>query len=367
MPRSDPHSDCPRCLGESHIRDSCKICRSFKPRTKKERDIRLWALLMESALAPTRCAEQNRHRVPCLRCAAISRHLLVASTAPHRKNKGRLRHFIGIERRKRERLDPRWAALILPRAPELRLMSSGAARSRRHRPLRTPSTPEAFQAARDIMTLQVPGVPLGPRSRGKPPLGSRQSTPTRRRSRSRDRSRDRSPLSVQSRHSPQPPLSLPVSLSGKVPSDQSSRHRSTRSRELRHSRHRCCRCSRSSRSYRSRSSSLSSRHRAHNSRRGSLAPHHRRPRRRSVSRSSSSRRYRSSTSESQSRDKRRRRHRRSYHSHGTDRSTFTPTVGYTRATTFQPDQLVPPVPQQGQCQGAPWQGQWCQWTPWPPG
>ncbi|KAM7163698.1 uncharacterized protein RBU57_007879 isoform 2-T2 [Macrochelys suwanniensis] len=166
-----------------------------------------------------------------------------------------------------------------------------------------------------------------------------------------------------------------VRLSGKVPSDQSSGHRSRLSRESRHSRHRHRRRFQSSRSYRSRSrhgrrhsrsSSRSSRHREEDSRKRSPTPHRRGHRRRSISRSSSSRRYRTSSSESRSRGRRHRR-RRSYRSHGTDRTAFTPAVSHSRASAFQPDQLVPPVPQQGQWQGVPWQGQWCQWTPWPPG
>ncbi|EMP35291.1 Ankyrin repeat and IBR domain-containing protein 1 [Chelonia mydas] len=45
--------------GETYLSDRCKICRSFKPGTKKERDIQLRAILMESALTPTplRCSE----------------------------------------------------------------------------------------------------------------------------------------------------------------------------------------------------------------------------------------------------------------------------------------------------------------------
>ncbi|EMP34475.1 Voltage-dependent R-type calcium channel subunit alpha-1E [Chelonia mydas] len=49
-PIGDPHNRCLLCLGEGHISGKCKICKSFKPRTKKESDIHLKALLMESAL-----------------------------------------------------------------------------------------------------------------------------------------------------------------------------------------------------------------------------------------------------------------------------------------------------------------------------
>ncbi|XP_026511536.1 coagulation factor XIII B chain [Terrapene carolina triunguis] len=60
--------------------------------------------------------------------------------------------------------------------------------------------PETLQVAGDIMSMPVPGVPpmLAPCSRGKPPLGSPQSPPTRYRSQSRHRSRRRSPLSDRS-------------------------------------------------------------------------------------------------------------------------------------------------------------------------
>lgn len=52
MPRGEPHDSCLKCLGEAHQTDKCKICRSFHPRTKKERDFRLKLLLMKSALRP---------------------------------------------------------------------------------------------------------------------------------------------------------------------------------------------------------------------------------------------------------------------------------------------------------------------------
>ncbi|EMP34772.1 Casein kinase I isoform gamma-3 [Chelonia mydas] len=51
MAVSDPYRSCLRCLGETHIRDKCCICKSFKPRIRKEQDIRIRALLRESALA----------------------------------------------------------------------------------------------------------------------------------------------------------------------------------------------------------------------------------------------------------------------------------------------------------------------------
>ncbi|EMP25118.1 Amidophosphoribosyltransferase [Chelonia mydas] len=41
-----------QCLGESHEAEKCRICKSFRPRTKKERDFCLRQLLMEAALSP---------------------------------------------------------------------------------------------------------------------------------------------------------------------------------------------------------------------------------------------------------------------------------------------------------------------------
>lgn len=50
MPKGDPHDSCLKCLGEAHLADACKICRVFKPRTKREWDSCLKLLLMEAAL-----------------------------------------------------------------------------------------------------------------------------------------------------------------------------------------------------------------------------------------------------------------------------------------------------------------------------
>ncbi|EMP35246.1 Monofunctional C1-tetrahydrofolate synthase [Chelonia mydas] len=40
------------CLGEAHQAERCKICKAFKPHTKKEKDFHLKQLLMEAALQP---------------------------------------------------------------------------------------------------------------------------------------------------------------------------------------------------------------------------------------------------------------------------------------------------------------------------
>ncbi|KAH1186775.1 hypothetical protein KIL84_019524 [Mauremys mutica] len=52
MPKSDPHTLFLKCLGESHLKEHCKICRGFRPRTLKDRDQRLCILLMEAMLHP---------------------------------------------------------------------------------------------------------------------------------------------------------------------------------------------------------------------------------------------------------------------------------------------------------------------------
>lgn len=49
---SDLHSSCLKCLGETHVKDKCQICQDFRPLTKKDRDIRLTAVLMEATLRP---------------------------------------------------------------------------------------------------------------------------------------------------------------------------------------------------------------------------------------------------------------------------------------------------------------------------
>lgn len=52
LPEGSPHMACLKCLGESYQIDRCKICRSFCPWTKKEKDRRLKLLLMAAALHP---------------------------------------------------------------------------------------------------------------------------------------------------------------------------------------------------------------------------------------------------------------------------------------------------------------------------
>ncbi|KAM7165773.1 uncharacterized protein RBU57_006908 [Macrochelys suwanniensis] len=69
-----------------------------------------------------------------------------------------------------------------------------------------------------------------------------------------------------------------------------------------------------------------------------------------------------------SRGRLRSRHHRSCHSYGTVGSTVTSTSALSRPSpghAAQPEQSLPPGLQLAQWQDAPWQGQWCQWAPWP--
>ncbi|EMP37557.1 Nuclear cap-binding protein subunit 1 [Chelonia mydas] len=110
------------------------------------------------------------------------------------------------------------------RLPNLVEWSSPATSEQASPDVRMPSTVEALQAARDVMTMPVPGaLPLSAScSRGKPPLGSPQSPPAQHRS--RERSRRYSLSSNCSGRSPPGSSSTPTRLSGWVASDQDSRH-----------------------------------------------------------------------------------------------------------------------------------------------
>ncbi|KAG6938059.1 hypothetical protein G0U57_006960 [Chelydra serpentina] len=52
MPRSDEHSLCVKCLGETHVPAKCLHCTNLKTRACRDRDLRLKMLLMEKALQP---------------------------------------------------------------------------------------------------------------------------------------------------------------------------------------------------------------------------------------------------------------------------------------------------------------------------
>ncbi|EMP33097.1 hypothetical protein UY3_09757 [Chelonia mydas] len=105
---------------------------------------------------------------------------------------------------------------------------------------RMPSTLEALQAARDVMSMLVLGAPpmSAPRSRGKPPLGSPQSPPARYRSQLRERSRRHSPPSDRSGKSPCGSPSTLTRLSGWVPAGRDSRQRSSSRNKYRRDRSR---------------------------------------------------------------------------------------------------------------------------------
>lgn len=53
VPVSDLHNSCLKCLEEVHVKDQRWICRDFKHRMKKDREVRLKFLLMEAALGPS--------------------------------------------------------------------------------------------------------------------------------------------------------------------------------------------------------------------------------------------------------------------------------------------------------------------------
>ncbi|EMP38657.1 hypothetical protein UY3_04138 [Chelonia mydas] len=195
MPVCDPHSDCLRCLGEAPLSDRCKICRSFKPRTKRERDIWLWAILMESVLTPTpvRHSELAPGTVVLVRgdpsVPSTSRHHSPFSEhtkkAKKRPSPPRHRSKTGGEAR---------SMLGSPRSPSASRpltqveLSSPAHLEQASPDVWMPSMPETRQMAQDVMSLQVPGalLMLALRSRGKPPLGTVQSPPAWYRSRSRE-------------------------------------------------------------------------------------------------------------------------------------------------------------------------------------
>ncbi|EMP33340.1 hypothetical protein UY3_09499 [Chelonia mydas] len=67
-----PHDSCLRGLGASHREEHCKICKAFKPRTKKERDFCLKQLLMEAALPPPASDQPAPAPVSSVRSAPAS-------------------------------------------------------------------------------------------------------------------------------------------------------------------------------------------------------------------------------------------------------------------------------------------------------
>ncbi|XP_050798012.1 serine/arginine repetitive matrix protein 1-like [Gopherus flavomarginatus] len=190
MPKSDLHSACLRCLGESHQKDQCSICRGFRPRTLKDRTQRLRVLLMEAALQPpSEPAEAVPSTSSLVRSAwawasglraqpksSKSRHRM--ESGPRKSASVWHRSPSPVPTKKREPVrerSPHQDSRPMPSAGASRqagLQPSAApstpapqrGRSSPDRPrspdlsgdLRLLSTPEAFEAASDLMGLPVP-------------------------------------------------------------------------------------------------------------------------------------------------------------------------------------------------------------------
>nr|XP_008174049.1 serine/arginine repetitive matrix protein 2-like [Chrysemys picta bellii] len=238
MPTSDPHDSCLKCLGECHQTDKCKICKAFRPRTKKEWDFRLRQLLMEAALSPdtpsARQASAPSASVRSAPAAPTASAPRVESDKPPRHRPPLAPHPPQVPRRrslspghKKSRKAQETAVLktpappvpgVEPRPPLDHQKQVPATPStpapRPLSPVRTGSpprsvvepcllsTPETFATARDLIALTDPAphqppAPLAPhpvQSRGKPALvrPPSQGADPRHRSRSRSRSRRRS-------------------------------------------------------------------------------------------------------------------------------------------------------------------------------
>ncbi|XP_065416981.1 serine/arginine repetitive matrix protein 2-like [Chrysemys picta bellii] len=283
MPTSDPHDSCLKCLGESHQTDKCKICKAFKPRTKKERDFRLRQLLMEAALSPdtpsTGQAPAPSTSVRSAPAAPAMTTTRVASDKPPRHRTSSAPQAQQVPRRrslspghkkahKTGTSVPKTPAPpvpgVEPRPPvEQRKQVPPAPSTPAPRPLSPvqiaspprpaviqclPSTPETFAAARDLIALTEPAPPQPPaptapltrpvQSRGKPALMRPPSQGLEPRHRSRSRSR--SPRRSQSRHrisSRHRSYSRPRSSSRHRSTSRhryDRRHRSTSRRSSRH-------------------------------------------------------------------------------------------------------------------------------------
>ncbi|KAM7165770.1 uncharacterized protein RBU57_006906 isoform 1-T2 [Macrochelys suwanniensis] len=159
MPRSDPHAECLRCRGETHVCDRCKICRSFKLWTKKERDIRLRALLMESALAPSPAPVCWAESAPCTVSLVRSE---VPSTSQHCSPSKKQRKTSSSQWHREKERGEAGPTLGSPRPPPgprplTRVERSSPVLSARASPaIMMPSTPEALQASG--CSSDVPGA-----------------------------------------------------------------------------------------------------------------------------------------------------------------------------------------------------------------
>ncbi|KAM7171843.1 uncharacterized protein RBU57_003099 [Macrochelys suwanniensis] len=182
MSTGDPHDSCLKCLGESHLPDKCRICKAFKPRTKKERDFRLKQLLLEVSLSPMSAP----HRNPVLTSAAGT-----APAAPERPSSSKEpRHRTTqatIPQRRRSmsplvrKLGPGSAPIPVPLQPQpvqdhakppgpapapmtpvpQGPLSSVTTSSPVHAEVKLtlPSTPDTFLAARDLIAMTDPAPP----------------------------------------------------------------------------------------------------------------------------------------------------------------------------------------------------------------
>ncbi|XP_065446569.1 serine/arginine repetitive matrix protein 2-like isoform X1 [Chrysemys picta bellii] len=227
MPLSDPHASCLRCLGEAHQKERCKICKAFKPRTKKERDFRLKQLLMETALQPSTStapsasvrsapasvrepapAGHPKTAAPTQRGNARRRSSSPAKAKGQSKARGRSPHKrpAPVKTSSAPKADtaPTRTPVVAPapKGPSSPGMGASSADEGLEELVEQPSTPDTFEAAKDLIALSVEAParaegapPMLPR-RGKPAMLRPSRSPSRHRSRNRSRS---SSASVDSR------------------------------------------------------------------------------------------------------------------------------------------------------------------------
>ncbi|XP_065409265.1 serine/arginine repetitive matrix protein 2-like [Chrysemys picta bellii] len=228
MPLSDPHDSCLRCLGEAHQKERCKICKAFKPRTKKERDFRLKQVLMEMVLQPStstapptlvwsapasvRDPAPAGHPKP----TALNQreHLRHRSSSPA-KSKGQPK---ARRRSPRKRVAPAKTSSApkaiaapaqipvtvapAPKGPSSPGIGASSEEEGLEELLEEPSTPDTFEAAKDLIELSTEGPlqtkdnPLRLPSRGKPAMVHLSRSPSQHHSQRRSRS---SSASVDSR------------------------------------------------------------------------------------------------------------------------------------------------------------------------
>ncbi|XP_065436015.1 serine/arginine repetitive matrix protein 2-like [Chrysemys picta bellii] len=219
MPLSDPHDSCLRCLGEAQQKERCKICKAFKPRTKKERDFRLKQLLMETALQPSTSAAPSasvrsapasvREPAPAGHSKPMAPtqrgHVRHRSSSPTKskgqpKARGRSPHKrlapAKTSSAPKTGTAPAQAPVVAPapKGPSSPGIGASSEEEGLEELLEQPSTPDTFEAAKDLIALSVEGPPqtedTPPRlpHRGKPAMVRPSRSPSRHRSRHRSRS-----------------------------------------------------------------------------------------------------------------------------------------------------------------------------------